>query len=199
MHVRRDAFCGVAPLSGGEEGEANVAVVVEQSEAGQLRGDVEGYYRRTLETFDGLRDRAREATFSREVLATGPMSVTSVPAPPGVFLAGDAAAFLDPFTGQGIGRALRSGSFAAAGVLSWLDGDDDATRTFERRCARAFRGERAVERLIQSFLDRPALLEIAVRRLSRRASMANTLLGVTGDVAPARSVLNPMFFARLFL
>lgn len=197
MHVRPGAYCGIAPLSGGRAGEANVALVVERGETRHFAGDTGRYLRQALTAFPGLRERADGMEVTREVLAVGPLSVASAPAPPGVFVAGDAAAFLDPFTGQGIGRALRGGTMAASAVVSWLNGDPYASRTFERRCARAFRGERAVERIVQTFLARPAVFEHAVRRLADRPTLADTLLAVTGDIAPARRVLNPAFFGRL--
>ena len=82
-------------------------------------------------------------------------------------------------------------------MVALLNGDSHATRRFERRCASTFRGERAVERLIQSFLARPELFDRIVRRLGARPALADALLAVTGDLAPARSVLNPSFFGRL--
>jgi hypothetical protein len=45
----------------------------------------------------------------------------------------------------------------------------------------------------------PALFDRAVERLGRRAGMAHTLVGVTGDFVPAAAVLNPVFLARMLL
>lgn len=46
------------------------------------------------------------------------------PAPfPGCYLAGDAARVVEPFTGEGIYYALRSGQLAAAAAGAWLAGD----------------------------------------------------------------------------
>jgi len=43
----------------------------------------------------------------------------------------------------------------------------------------------------------PRLFDRAVARLGRRAGMADTFIGVTGDFVPARAVLNPLFLARM--
>jgi hypothetical protein len=64
---------------------------------------------------------------------------------------------------------------------------------------RAFAGKWAVERLIGYGMLFPALFDRAVARLGRRAGMADTLVGVTGDLVPARRVLNPVFLARMLL
>jgi len=45
----------------------------------------------------------------------------------------------------------------------------------------------------------PRLFDRAVARLGRRAGMADTFIGVTGDFVPARAVLNPLFLARMVL
>jgi hypothetical protein len=45
----------------------------------------------------------------------------------------------------------------------------------------------------------PGLFDRAVGRLGRRAGMADTLIGVTGDFVPAREVLNPLFLARMLI
>ena len=45
----------------------------------------------------------------------------------------------------------------------------------------------------------PTLFDRAVERLGRRAGMADTLVGVTGDFLPAGRVLNPLFLARMLL
>jgi hypothetical protein len=56
-----------------------------------------------------------------------------------------------------------------------------------------------VERLIGYGMLFPALFDRAVARLGRRAGMADTLVGVTGDFVPARRVLNPVFLARMLI
>jgi flavin-dependent dehydrogenase len=54
----------------------------------------------------------------------------------GVLNAGDAAAFIDPFTGDGISLALRSGVLAAECALE--GGADRYAREYQARFARAF-------------------------------------------------------------
>jgi hypothetical protein len=45
----------------------------------------------------------------------------------------------------------------------------------------------------------PRLFEHGVARLGRRDGMAHALVGVAGGFVPARTVLNPIFFARMVL
>ena len=66
----------------------------------------------------------------------------------------------------------------------------------ERR--RAFLGKWTMERLVGYGMFVPALFDRAVGRLERRG-LAHTFIGVTGDMLPARAVLNPWFLARMVL
>jgi flavin-dependent dehydrogenase len=139
----------------------------------------------------------------REVLATGPFSVTSSRVvADGALLVGDAAEFFDPFTGEGICSALRGAALAAECAAAALacGGRATATRLSPYRAARraAFAGRHLVERLVAYGMYFPRLFDRAVERLERRG-LADTFIGVTGDYLPSRDVLNPRFLARMVL
>jgi menaquinone-9 beta-reductase len=138
------------------------------------------------------------------VSATGPpASHARRASAPGALLVGDAADFFDPFTGEGIYAALRGGEIAAHAVMAAIDGDRAAEREAMRRYERArrdeFGGKWWVERLVATGVAVPAITERAVRSLARDATLADLLVGVTGDFVPARRVLNAGYLMRLFL
>lgn len=117
---------------------------------------------------------------------------------PGWFLVGDAAGFLDPFTGEGLHRAIASAELAAAAVDALLRG---GSRTgldgYERAMRQRFARKDLVSRLVQGFLGRPTLFEYAARRLARRSGIRDTMGLVIGDLAPASKVLDPRYLAAL--
>jgi flavin-dependent dehydrogenase len=142
------------------------------------------------------------------VRCTGPFAAYARRAwAPGAALVGDAAEFFDPFTGEGIYSALRGGEllapFAAEAARARLAGRaraaDGALAAYERARRRAFRGKWRVERCIALSVAHPALINRAARVLSRRADMADLLVGVAGDFVPPAAVLNPRYLWRLFL
>jgi geranylgeranyl reductase family protein len=106
---------------------------------------------------------------------------------PGWLLVGDAAGFVDPFTGEGIYRALRSSRAAADAILA--GGDVAAAYLAARR--RAFAAKSALSWLVQVALAAPGLLEHAVARLERRPAAALRLGSALGDCRPATSALSP--------
>jgi flavin-dependent dehydrogenase len=116
---------------------------------------------------------------------------------PGWLLVGDAAGFLDPFTGEGLHRALVSARLAAAAVDRALGGDAAALVGYERAMAARFRAKDAVSLLVQAFLAQPALFDYAARRLRARDGVRETMGLVMGDLVPASRALDPRYVAAL--
>jgi flavin-dependent dehydrogenase len=115
----------------------------------------------------------------------------------GWLLVGDAAGFLDPFTGEGLHRALRSATLATDAIDAALGGDATALARYDRAMAARFRAKDAVSLLVQGFLARPALFEHAARSLAERAAVRETMGLVMGDLVPATRALDPRFVAAL--
>ena len=200
MHVGGKGYVGLNAIGGGV---TNVALVVPQRRAALAAGRVEAYFMEEIDRFPAVRGRVQAQRIVREVLVTGPFAARArrVTAP-GALLVGDAADFFDPFTGEGICAAL-TGADLVAQVLGNTRGDDAAVdralAEYRRARRRRFAGKWAVERLIGYSMMVPGLFDHAVARIGRRRGMADTLVGVTGAVLPARAVLNPLFLARMVL
>lgn len=200
MHVSGQGYVGLNAIGGGI---TNVALVVPQRRAALAAGRVEAYFMEELDRFPGVRGRVGVRDIVREVLVTGPFAARArhVTAP-GALLVGDAADFFDPFTGEGIHAALAGAELVAEAMVN-ARGDhvviDRALRDYRRARRRHFAGKWAVERLIGYAMTVPGLFDHAVARIGRRRGMADTLVGVTGAVLPARAVLNPLFLARMVL
>jgi flavin-dependent dehydrogenase len=112
-------------------------------------------------------------------------------------LVGDAAGFLDPFTGEGLHRALRSAELAVEAVDRSLRGQSDALAAYDRRLIRRTRAKDAVSVLVQAFLEVPAAFEYAARRLAARPAVRETMSLVMGDLIPASAALDPRFLVSL--
>jgi menaquinone-9 beta-reductase len=116
---------------------------------------------------------------------------------PGWLLVGDAAGFLDPFTGEGLHRAMVSADLAAAAIDARRHGHAQAFDAYERAMTRRFAAKDVVSWLVQAFLGRPALFEYAARRIASRASVRATMGLVMGDLVPASRALDPRYLAAL--
>jgi flavin-dependent dehydrogenase len=124
-------------------------------------------------------------------------------APPrddGVLLVGDAAGFLDPFTGEGIYAALRSAELAAeigAGALRAGDVSAATLRPAHARRAAEFAGKTRATLILQRVIARRALSVAAARLLARRPAHLARLMGVFGDFVPPGALVAPSFLAGL--
>ena len=112
-------------------------------------------------------------------------------------LVGDAAGFLDPFTGEGLHRALVSAELAVAAVDRHLAGASGALAGYDRSLARRTRAKDAVSLVVQAFLEVPAAFEYAARRLAVRPAVRETMGLVMGDLVPASAAFDPRFLVRL--
>jgi flavin-dependent dehydrogenase len=211
MIVTPYGYCGVNPLPGGE---ANVCLVFDPARLGAGRrsgdhgflpgrSDLERFWDHTIRSIPATASRLHDARRLGPLRATGPLScgVTRA-ADQRVLLVGDAAGFYDPFTGEGVGSALRGACFAAEVLDAALRKNDLSLRAlqpYDTRRRAAWSGRARVERLLQAILPRPRLTDWMVGRLSRHPAIADLLAGVTADLRPARALLRPEILSRLLL
>jgi flavin-dependent dehydrogenase len=118
----------------------------------------------------------------------------------GAALAGDAAGYYDPFTGQGIYQALAGAERLARVAATALQRPGPvaarALTPYSAAHTRLTRGPRRVQRLVELVTARPWLATYAIRLLAHNAPLRTTLLGVTGDVLPAGALLEPRRIAH---
>jgi menaquinone-9 beta-reductase len=162
-------------------GVANATVVIPAEEADDVGGDAAAYFDRALWEH-GIGGERMD-----EVLATGPFDFPARRATAdGALLVGDAAGYYDPFTGQGIYRALRGAELAAAAVDAALRAGDVSERSlapYERARRRAFAPGELLQHAVEAFVARPRLLGAAARVLAHPA-LGNAVIRATGDLRP---------------
>jgi flavin-dependent dehydrogenase len=116
---------------------------------------------------------------------------------PDWIVVGDAAGFLDPFTGEGLHRALRSAVLAVEAVDRHLRGDASALAWYDRSLVRRTRSKDAVSLLVQAFLEVPSAFDYAARRLATRPAVRETMGLVMGDLVPASGAFDLRFLLGL--
>jgi flavin-dependent dehydrogenase len=178
MHVRAGHYVGLAPLDGGL---TNICVVTAQRSAG---GTPEEVIRRVLDGDSRLRERTAGLRLAGAPRVLGPLAVEcKAPGVPGLLLAGDAAGFVDPMTGDGTHLAIRGGLLAAASALQALeDGDLNAAvgRLASSRSAELgskLRFNRWMRRLSSS----AAALELATVGARLAPSAVRRIVAFAGD------------------
>jgi flavin-dependent dehydrogenase len=178
MHIRPEYYVGIAPLPGGL---ANACVVTADRGAlatgSTLLSD-------TLAHDGRLAPRFRSATMVTSPVCLGPLAVDCRAAGArGLLLAGDAAGFVDPMTGDGLRFALRGAELAAAEALRTLEhGTDDGHVRLEAARRRAFAGKWRFNRGLRAVVASPGALRAAGTAAWLAPAIPRRLLQYAGDL-----------------
>ena len=202
LRIVRDGYVGIAPVPGGR---VNVGIVLGPSWGSTLRSEgAAAVARQIARGVPATPDDPvpwRDAEPCEPVAGAWPLGIrVTRRSGPGWFLVGDAAGFLDPFTGEGIHRAIVSAELAAPAIAAALRGGPDAARAaaaYDRAMRRRFLAKDALSWLLGAFLERPLLFRYAARRVAARDDVRATMGLVMGDLIPAGQALDPRFLAAV--
>ena len=171
-------YCGVQPVSAGA---INACAMV--------RADVATNLNAVFSLHPSLSQRSQSWMPITQTVATSPLIFQ----PPraihdGLMLAGDAAGFIDPFLGDGISLALRSGTLAGQAIAPFLEGSIDLEAAlatyadaYHRELAPAF--SRAA--LLRRLLSLPRAVRAPLAQLASVPGVAQFLFRKTRQSALA--------------
>jgi flavin-dependent dehydrogenase len=157
MHVRRGRYVGIARVP---SGLVNVCAVISRVSG---LDDPASVLLAQIAHDARLRERFESARLAAPPVVLGPLAVDAAGAGmPGLLLAGDAAGFIDPMTGDGLRFAVRGGELAAEVALASFGGrlgrpHAQLQRLRQREFGPKWRFNRTVRRLV----DRPVTVELA--------------------------------------
>jgi geranylgeranyl reductase family protein len=181
MHAGCGWYVGLAPTP---EGELNVGMALPMHDAGSGADR----FAAAIAAMPAVAARLAGARRVSPIRGASPIGHrVSRAAGAGWLLVGDAAGFVDPFTGEGIYRALRASRAATDALLA--GGDVAGAYLLARR--RAFVAKSMLSWLVQGVLATPGLLGHAVARLETRPEAARRLGAALGDCRPATDALSP--------
>ena len=181
MHVRRDGYIGVAPLP---DRLANACVVTANRRA---LADPPGLLERTLHGDALLAPRFANARRVTAASCLGPLAVESLACGvPGMLLAGDAAGFIDPMTGDGLRFAFRGAELAAAEALRVLEhGHADAHERLAAARRRDFNAKWRFNRALRALVGSPVCVRMAARGASWAPQVLQQAIRYAGDLSVA--------------
>lgn len=157
MHVGDAGYVGLVRL---EDEHVRVAAAIDPHAV--RGGDVAVVIERILAASGETLRIAPDTVFR----ATPPLSRTrTAVAANGVFAVGDACGYVEPFTGEGIGWALRSAELVAPFVDAWIQGDSRADRGYDVAWRRCIGGSRGAARRLRAWSRHPRLVAAALHAM----------------------------------
>jgi len=180
MHIRPGRYIGVAPLPGGC---SNVCLVMPAGGEGCDFGDPPALLAREIQAEPLLRDRFSGRTMVRPPVMLGPLAVEPTGRfVNGLLLAGDAAGFVDPMTGDGLRFAVGGGELAAAAASDALEhGWSGVHARYAHACRRAFGVKHGVNRALRTLVGSPSGVRVSALTARFAPGVVRSLVAYAGD------------------
>lgn len=180
MHIREGRYIGISPVPGGL---TNACVVVSEPRGGAL-SDPGLLLLASLKRDALLADRFAGARMVTAPAVLGPLAVDTRGAGlDGLLLAGDAAGFIDPMTGDGLRFAFRGAELAAGIALRVLRGQTaNAAAELELERAREFGGKWRLNRALRAMVASPRAVTWAARGARVCPPLVRRIIRAAGDV-----------------
>jgi flavin-dependent dehydrogenase len=185
MHVRSGGYVGLAALG---DGLVNVCVVRELTrDSNGDRVPAADVIRNAIEDDFGLRERFLCARQVSPVVSLGPLGIEAAAAgAAGLLLAGDAAGFIDPMTGDGLRFAVRGGELAALAALGELAAGTPAHESLAATRRREFTGKSRFNRTLRWLTTSPRGIRATAALAACWSRPFEPLIGLAGDCGLAR-------------
>jgi flavin-dependent dehydrogenase len=198
LRISDEGVLGYAPIG---QRLCNLTLVLPEARAHAIARDRGDFFTHAVREY-GAQHLIEGARLLGELEVTGPFEVMPVRrTAPGALLVGDAAGYFDPFTGQGIFRALYGARLAAAairGILRAPELEAMWLRQYERDLERFLTPSRRVQRLIDAVITRPGLIAASARALASHPGLASLVVDVTGDRVPPSALTRPKTWLHAF-
>ncbi len=201
MHVSRPGYTGISSVG---NGRANVVLVLEASAFTDRKTEnSETFYHRVL-----MQNRRRSKMLENGERTEPVRSVESLafavkPVPcGGLILVGDATGFIDPFTGEGIYLSLRSSQLAGEVIHAGFKSSKFSKNflsVYDQRRQQEFGGKFLLSRVLQWLIYNRPFCNRVMKSLSANQILAETLVGVIGDILPAEKVVSMRFLSKLLV
>jgi len=196
MYVHPWGYCGVAATG---KSSASVGIVLDLRRMALTRGR-EAIFEDSLKLFPKAHKQICGAASFDRIMGISPIGhgVKEVHGRNWA-LVGDAAGFFDPFTGEGIYKAVRGGILLGEVVSPYLKVGriKEGLERYATERARVFRRKSLLVSLIQIFISYPYMLEYVANKLQDREALRLSLSRGIGDLQDPLYNLNLRFLFGL--
>lgn len=203
LHFFKDILPGylwVFPLAGNK---ANVGIGMLSSTVSKKKINLKETLHTLLKTHPHLKERFEQAKPLETIKGYGlPLGSKKRNLSGEKFLlTGDAAALIDPFSGEGIANAIRSGRVAAEHVIKCFEQNvfsASFNKAYDREIYRRMWNEFKISRTLQKVVRYPVLFNFVIKKASQSKYLQKFLIDALAQVEKKKKILlNPAFYYRM--
>ncbi len=203
LHFYQDILPGYLWIFPLPNGQANIGLGMLSSEVSKRKIDLKKKLEELIQTHPMIKERFRNAKSLEKAKGFGlPIGSKKRPISGDRFLLlGDAASLIDPFTGEGIGNAIRSGRIAADHIMKSFDKqrfDAKFNEQYDSVIYQKMWKELRVSRALQKMLHYPKLFNFVVKKANHNSSIKTLLTSMLSDIDLKKELIRPGFYLKLF-
>ncbi|WP_296618679.1 NAD(P)/FAD-dependent oxidoreductase [Marivirga sp.] len=203
LHFYKELLPGYFWIFPLPNGQANVGLGMLSSEVSRRKIDLKKALNDLIQSKANLKERFKNASALEKPQGFGlPIGSKKRPISGNRFLLlGDAASLIDPFTGEGIGNALRSGRIASEYIIKSIENQDftaDFLRQYDKMIYHKMWNELSISRKLQKLLQYPKLFNFVVNKANKNSSIRTLLTSMLDNVDLKKELVKPGFYVKLF-
>ncbi|WP_207492634.1 geranylgeranyl reductase family protein [Aridibaculum aurantiacum] len=193
-------YLWVFPLAGNK---ANVGIGVLSSVVSKHKLNLKDVLQKLINNHPHLKERFKDARPLETVKGYGlPLGSKKRNISGERFLlTGDAAALIDPFTGEGIANAIRSGRVAADHAIRCFEQQQFSAafnKAYDKEIYRRMWGELKISRLLQQLVRYPWAFNFAVKRAQESKYIQQFLIDALSNIEKKKKILfKPGFYLSM--
>ncbi|MDQ6890141.1 MAG: geranylgeranyl reductase family protein [Bacteroidota bacterium] len=203
LHFYKEILPGylwVFPLPGNK---ANVGLGMLSSEISKKKINLKIQLEEIITKHPNLKDRFKDAVPLETIQGYGLPLGSKKRSISGIrfLLLGDAAGLIDPFTGEGIANAIRSGRIAASHVLKGIERnsfDADFNCQYDKEIYHKMWNEFRIGHSMQKLFRHPSVINFVVKKANNNKSVQMLLSSMLNNLDMKKELVKPSFYFRLF-
>lgn len=203
LHFFKDILPGylwIFPLAGNK---ANVGIGMLSSTVSKKKVNLKETLTKLLQTHPHLVDRFKNAKALETIKGYGlPLGSKKRNLSGERFLlTGDAAALIDPFSGEGIANAIRSGRVAADHLITCFTEQNFSAafnKAYDKEIYRRMWNEFKISRTLQNVVRYPRLFNFVIKKARQSKYLQKFLIEALAEVEKKKKILyRPAFYFRM--
>jgi geranylgeranyl reductase family protein len=202
LHFYKELLPGYFWIFPLPNGQANVGLGMLSSEVSKKKIDLKKALSDLIESKPHLKKRFENSKALEKPQGFGlPIGSKKRPISGERFLLlGDAASLIDPFTGEGIGNALRSGRIASEYIVKAFENQNftsNALKLYDNMVYHKMWNELRISRQMQKLLSYPKLFNFVVNKANSNSSVRTLLTSMLDNVDLKKELVKPGFYVKL--